>query len=61
MAVQARARASQLTESHGQGLPGDEKQRGFTIACFLVAMGKYSYFSHARSVWIRTLHPFFLL
>lgn len=46
------ATRGQLTESHGQGPPGDVVSRTFTIGCFLVAAGNYSYFSHAS--WLKS-------
>lgn len=41
------AARGQLTESHGMGPLTDTAQREFTLACFLVSMGKYSYFTYA--------------
>ena len=46
-AVAAYAARGQLTESHGQGPFESKTQREFTMACFLVAAGNYSYFSYA--------------
>ena len=45
--VVASASRQQMTESHGQGPLEDATQREFTMACFLVAAGNYSYFSYA--------------
>jgi hypothetical protein len=45
--VVAASARSQLTESHGQGPLSDATQREFTMACFLIAHGNYSYFSYA--------------
>ena len=45
--VAASASRQQMTESHGQGPLDDETQREFTMACFLVAAGNFSYFSYA--------------
>ena len=45
--VAAAAARGQLTESHGQGPIDDAVQRQFTMACFLVAAGNYSFFSFA--------------
>jgi hypothetical protein len=36
-----------MTESHGQGPLTDLLQRQFTMACFLVAAGNFSYYSYA--------------
>jgi hypothetical protein len=46
------SKRGQLTESHGQGPPGDPISRQFTMACFLVAAGHHSYFSHAS--WLKS-------
>lgn len=46
-AVAEYATRGQLTESHGQGPFESKTQREFTIACFLIAAGNYSYFSYA--------------
>lgn len=56
LAVQQAAARGQLTQSHGQGPIDDATQREFTMACFLVAAGNMSYFSHAdwASAWSLT-------
>jgi hypothetical protein len=46
-AVVAAAARRQLTQSHGQGPIDDTVQRQFTMACFLIAAGNFSYFSYA--------------
>ena len=50
--MQAAAR-DQLTESHGQGPLRNGTQRMFTMACFLITAGKFSYFSYAS--WEKSL------
>jgi hypothetical protein len=47
LAVTAMASRQQMTESHGQGPLSDDVQREFTMACFLIAAGNFSYFSYA--------------
>jgi hypothetical protein len=45
--VAASASRQQMTESHGQGPLDDPLQRQFTMACFLVAAGNFSFYSYA--------------
>eukprot|EP01065_Artemidia_motanka_P037459 TRINITY_DN4602_c0_g1_i1.p2 TRINITY_DN4602_c0_g1~~TRINITY_DN4602_c0_g1_i1.p2 ORF type:complete len:278 (+),score=98.65 TRINITY_DN4602_c0_g1_i1:370-1203(+) len=46
-AVQATAERGQMSQSHSIGPVDDSVTRHFTMACFLVAAGNYSYFAHA--------------
>jgi hypothetical protein len=50
-AVAAAVARRQLTQSHGMGPMDDAVQRQFTMACFLIAAGNYSFFSYAG--WAR--------